>query len=147
MAAPASAAAVTTAAAATDAQQNATAFTLDELLGKSAAESYAVEERVCVVEGLPVVSWRYVSRTVAFNGHTVVGIHGGPAFCHNYILPLILLCDRGFAVVLYDQAGCGRSTLKHPPAAIPEHLLTIDYYWKTELPAVLAAWSIDQVDF
>ena len=39
----------------------------------------------------------------------VVALHGGPAFTHNYMLPLMLLADEGHPVVFYDQAGCGGS--------------------------------------
>lgn len=119
----------------------ATSFSLDELLGKSAADSYECTEKRVTVRGISVATWCYRSRSVPPNGKTVVGVHGGPAFAHNYILPLILLCDRGYSVILYDQAGCGKSSLADP-ATVPPHLLTVDYYWAEELPAVLEAHSL-----
>lgn len=40
-------------------------------------------------------------------------LHGGPGFCHNYVSNLAELADKtGRTVVLYDQYGCGNSTLK-----------------------------------
>ena len=119
-----------------------TSFSLDELLGKSAEASYERHETCFTVRGLSVSSWRYRSRTAPSNGQTVVGVHGGPAFCHNYILPLILLCDRGYDVFLYDQAGCGASALPASSTEVPPHLLTVDYYWKEELPALLQAHGL-----
>lgn len=59
---------------------------------------------------------------------TIIGLHGGPAFCHNYILPLIKLCDWGHTVILYDQCGCGDSPIVGSPKDIPPHLLTVKYY-------------------
>jgi L-proline amide hydrolase len=59
---------------------------------------------------------------------TVIAIHGGPAFCHNYILPLILLVRDGYTVIFYDQAGCGLSTFVKDPELEAPWLLTIEYY-------------------
>ncbi|RAH56309.1 proline-specific peptidase [Aspergillus piperis CBS 112811] len=42
-------------------------------------------------------------------GTPLVVLHGGPGFCHNYMLPLAALAsDR--AVILYDQIGNGLSS-------------------------------------
>lgn len=39
-------------------------------------------------------------------------LHGGPGACHNYCEPIAdLIAPSGRAVVLYDQIGCGDSTL------------------------------------
>ncbi len=36
-------------------------------------------------------------------------LHGGPGSTHHYFAPLERLAEKGRAVVLYDQLGCGRS--------------------------------------
>jgi proline-specific peptidase len=46
----------------------------------------------------------------------LVLIHGGPGAPHDYFEPLEALADRGRAVVLYDQLGCGASDHPHDPA-------------------------------
>jgi len=124
------------------AASQATSFSLDELLGKSVESSYERTQTTVVVRGLSVATWRYRSRTATSVGQTMVGVHGGPAFGHSYILPLLLLCDRGYDVVLYDQAGCGASALPDPAAPVPSWLLTVEYYWREELPAVLEAHGL-----
>jgi L-proline amide hydrolase len=54
----------------------------------------------------------------------VISLHGGPSFCHGYMLPLNLLVASGFVVVQYDQCGCGESS---PGATNPE-LRTVQFY-------------------
>ena len=60
------------------------------------------------------------------------GLHGGPSFTHNYILPLKLLAASGYPIILYDQAGCGLSTngVTDVTKTAP-HLLTIEYVYNT----------------
>ena len=61
----------------------------------------------------------------------LIGIHGGPGFPHNYILPLKLIAcaaESGFSVIFYDQAGCGKSERVDDPEASAPWLLTLDYY-------------------
>jgi L-proline amide hydrolase len=58
----------------------------------------------------------------------VIGLHGGPSFTHHYILPLKLLADSGYPVILYDQIGCGDSTFVAEPEQSAPWLLTIPYY-------------------
>lgn len=42
----------------------------------------------------------------------LVALHGGPAWPHNYLLPLKHLVCHGISeVIFYDQAGCGDSQL------------------------------------
>jgi proline-specific peptidase len=42
----------------------------------------------------------------------LIALHGGPGFPHYYLRPLsLLLIDYGIPVILYDQVGCGESTL------------------------------------
>ncbi|GKZ75552.1 hypothetical protein AnigIFM56816_000207 [Aspergillus niger] len=42
-------------------------------------------------------------------GTPLVVLHGGPGFCHNYMLPLAALAS-GRSVILYDQIGNGLSS-------------------------------------
>ncbi len=59
------------------------------------------------VRGLTLRTWKYHSTKIVKDSSDlkppVIGIHGGPAFTHRYILPLKLLADRGYDVILYDQ--------------------------------------------
>lgn len=57
----------------------------------------------------------------------LIGLHGGPGFPHNYISTLSLLfSDYGVPVILYDQIGCGESTL------FPERMGDVSF-WTPEL--------------
>ena len=40
---------------------------------------------------------------------TVLGLHGGPGGCYDYLTPLFDLARQGNRVVLYDQSGGGKS--------------------------------------
>jgi len=60
---------------------------------------------------------------------TVLCLHGGPGWTHDYLLPLVDLTRFGFRVVLYDQSGCGKSektdaterlTMAHAVAEVEE---------------------------
>lgn len=120
-------------------------FSLNELLGKDTATAYSAEERSVPTENsLAVTCWLYRAASAPADATrpVLVGLHGGPSFCHNYILPLIALCDSGYDVLLYDQAGCGRSSADADLAAHPE-LLTLEYYGR-ELSCVLAAYSLPE---
>ena len=46
---------------------------------------------------------------------TVVVLHGGPGATHDYLAPFADLARYGARVVLYDQVGCGRSSLARSP--------------------------------
>ena len=74
---------------------------------------------------------------------TVVAIHGGPACCHNYILPLQLLVNEGYNVLFYDQAGCGQSSSIKDVESEAPWLLTIEYYIE-ELRAILAHYKLTE---
>jgi proline iminopeptidase len=43
-------------------------------------------------------------------GEALVFVHGGPAYHHAYFLPWVRPLERSFRLVLYDQAGSGRSS-------------------------------------
>eukprot|EP01038_Epipyxis_sp_PR26KG_P010614 gene10614-14255_t len=72
---------------------------------------------------------------------TIVAIHGGPGFPHNYLLPLILACNFGLSVIFYDQAGCGESTFVEDPTKDASWLLEIDYY-TNELQEIITGFNL-----
>ncbi|WP_133297119.1 hypothetical protein [Mycobacterium uberis] len=53
-----------------------------------------------------------------------VVLHGVPGVSHDYLLRLVRLSDRAFAVIYYDQIGLERSTYL---------LNTGPEFWKVEL--------------
>ena len=114
-------------------------ITLDELIGDTS--NLKCEESSFELRGLSVVTWRYSDPSKECKP-TIVAIHGGPAFCHNYILPLKLLASEGYPVVFYDQCGCGRSSTVKDPAGTAPWLLTIDYYVE-ELGSVISHYGLD----
>ena len=122
-----------------DATTTDTITLLDDLIGSTA--HLEKEERLIDARGgLELWSVRFVRPGVPIKG-TVIGLHGGPAFAHNYILPLKLLANDGWAVVLYDQVGCGRSSFVEEPEQSAPWLLTLEYYLD-ELRLVLEQWGI-----
>ncbi len=70
---------------------------------------------------------------------TVLGLHGGPGGCHDYLLPLADLAERGYRLVLFDQLGCGRSDV---PA--DRSLFTLDHH-VTETEEVRRALGLGRV--
>ncbi len=46
----------------------------------------------------------------------LVVLHGGPGYPHHYLQNLSELADNGYAVILYDQLGCGKSDRPDDPA-------------------------------
>lgn len=40
---------------------------------------------------------------------TILVLHGGPGFTHEYLMPLADLAGAGYEVVFYDQLGCAKS--------------------------------------
>jgi len=59
---------------------------------------------------LPILGHRQYFRSFGpDDGPPVLGLHGGPGMCHDYLVPLGDLAGRGYRVVLFDQLGCGRS--------------------------------------
>jgi hypothetical protein len=74
---------------------------LDDIIGATSHLTCVVHD--IFVKGLTVKCWKYTSPKFTSFKPTVIGIHGGPAFTHRYMLPLKLLADDGFPVILYDQ--------------------------------------------
>ena len=97
-------------------------------------------ERVEKREGRVLVSggelWYRLTNPTA-EGPPLVVVHGGPGCPAYYLEPLEALADER-PVLIYDQLGCGRSTLD--PA--PEHL-TLDGY-VADLHSLLTALGIER---
>eukprot|EP01041_Mallomonas_annulata_P012060 gene12060-25277_t len=120
-------------------------FSLEELVGRPLNEYDQIESSFHL-NGLMITTWLWKRKNFDSNAKLnspIVAIHGGPAFCHNYILPLILLCDYGYPVIFYDQAGCGKSTFVENVTETAPHLLTVEYYVQ-ELMAVIDHYSLDK---
>jgi proline-specific peptidase len=67
----------------------------------------------------------------------VVCLHGGPGLPHSYLEPLVRLgTDR--EVILYDQAGCGRSDRRPPEPSWSAP------YFVEELRALVAALGVEE---
>jgi L-proline amide hydrolase len=114
-------------------------ISLNDLIGDTSR--LKCEESSFELRGLTIATWRY-SDPQQDSKPPIVAVHGGPAFCHNYILPLKLLALEGHPVIFYDQGGCGRSTLVKDPAGSAPWLLTIEYYIE-ELNSVITHYSLD----
>ena len=128
---------------------NPPSISLETLIG-SYPEIVCKQDSV-IVRGLTVATFLYSSTSTSDENQnnidnikqTVVAIHGGPACCHNYILPLQLLVNEGYNVLFYDQAGCGQSSsIKNVESEAP-WLLTIEYYIE-ELRAILAHYKLTE---
>lgn len=116
-------------------------WTCDEIT-PSMCDDLAISRGSVSVRGLDVAFWLYSPPKWRFPGRPMtplVTIHGGPAYTHNYLLPLKQQACRGRRVLFYDQAGCGvsRNGITNATAQAP-WLLTIDYYLE-ELEAVIQA--------
>lgn len=85
------------------------------------------QERSFLFRDMNIATFTYDIAGVDPKGH-VIAIHGGPSFCHNYMLPLQLLAREGYSVTFYDQAGCGLSTFVKDPESEAPFLLTLQYY-------------------
>jgi L-proline amide hydrolase len=69
----------------------------------------------------------------------VLCLHGGPGAAHDYLEPLLGLAATGRRVVVYDQIGCGRSSV--PPRSFD---WTVELFVE-ELAAVRHALALDHV--
>ncbi len=116
-------------------------ITLADVIGNT--DRFAKDGFSFKYRGMTVACWRFRPPAGTPTHGTVIGIHGGPAFSHSYILPLQLLADHGFEVILYDQAGCGASTYVKDPVRDAPFLLTIEYYVE-ELFALIAHCRLSQ---
>lgn len=116
-------------------------ISMDDLIG-ALPNVKCTTGTITVKGGLQVKWWKYEHVNTPTNTPPVVALHGGPAFTHNYILPLKLLADKGFPVIFYDQAGCGGSTWVEDPATDAPWLLTIPYY-VSELKTVVEELGLE----
>ncbi|PYH88860.1 alpha/beta-hydrolase [Aspergillus ellipticus CBS 707.79] len=73
-------------------------------------------------------------------GTPLVALHGGPGFCHNYILPVAGLAPER-AVILYDQIGNGLSS-HYPEKRGDEAFWSVDLFI-AELENLLRHLEID----
>lgn len=92
------------------------------------------------IRGLELAYWRYHAPGISPRRDPVLTVHGGPAFAHNYLLPLQQLACRGHDVVFYDQVGCGESSVPEDPRHEAPWLFTIDYYFE-EVRALVANFN------
>jgi proline-specific peptidase len=134
--------------------------TLEALVGRSLSH-LAQTSGTVTVRGVAVRWWRFENEALTRKQGPrppVVALHGGPAFTHGYIKPLVLLADAGWPVIFYDQAGCGgsRAGLPHSPASSPSPpppvlketapwLFTVEYYVE-ELAALVQHLGLDGED-
>jgi proline iminopeptidase len=93
-----------------------------------------------VAEG--VVTWRggrtwYRVSSGSGGATPLLCLHGGPGSTHNYFTPLDRLADER-PVVLYDQAGCGRSE------RAPDAEWAVESFLE-ELAVLRAALGLDEV--
>jgi pimeloyl-ACP methyl ester carboxylesterase len=108
-------------------------ITIEDIIERKLDHIKCVRRDV-IVRGMAIATFTFTDERLADEVHKtpVLGLHGGPSFCHNYISPLKLLAEHGHPVILYDQCGCGESRNGvGDPEAEPEkhgHLLNIAYY-------------------
>lgn len=91
---------------------------------------------------IPVLGHRLFYRSFGqpTSGRTVLGVHGGPGACHDYLLPFADLAKQGVRVVLFDQLGCGASEVPKGTS-----LFSLEHHVE-EVEAVRAALGLGQVD-
>lgn len=124
-------------------------WTCDQLTPDLCPDLTVVESgKVPIRDGVFVQYWKYGSNTTkSSSGIPIIVAHGGPGMTHNYMIPLKQQACRsaGRPVYMYDQAGCGASTL--PPNItnvtmdLP-FLLDMDYYATEELPKLITYWDL-----
>merc|ERR1712000_337301 len=101
--------------------------TLEDLIGKN--ETIKEKKQKITIDGdIFVTTWTYTDSSCECLKPPVIALHGGPAFTHNYMLPLKLLALSGYPVIFYDQAGCGESFQVEDVEKETPQLLTIEYY-------------------
>lgn len=124
----------------------------------------SVEKGQLQVRGVNVTYWRYKRSinegTISDQEETrssrfpIITLHGGPAWPHNYLLPLKQQACRGREIIFYDQGGCGESKIpksskynRSSLSAVKENfpwLLKPSYYSQEELPALISHLGLDK---
>jgi proline-specific peptidase len=101
-------------------------------------------------DGLFVKYWKYsasstntTTTTSSSSKLPIIVVHGGPGFCHNYMLPLKQQACRNRDVYFYDQTGCGESIIPstNNTSDFP-YLLDPQYYATVELPKLIEHWNL-----
>lgn len=95
------------------------------------------------LRGLFTRFWRWSCPAAGTSKPPVIAVHGGPAFTHNYMLPLKLLARSGREVIFYDQCGCGDSSFVADPKLDAPWLLTVAFYVE-ELHALVAELRLER---
>lgn len=115
--------------------------TMNDLIGNT--DHIECKTTAVFNRGLTIRIFEYkIKNITSFNQKSpIIVIHGGPSFCHNYLLPLQLLCNYGHTVIFYDQAGCGQSSRISEPELRAPWLLTIEYYLE-ELSLIIESCGI-----
>ena len=67
-------------------------------------------------------------------------LHGGPGSSHNYFELLDDYAATGRQLIMYDQVGCGKSSLPEDPAVYVKET------WAEELSAIRSYLELDEVD-
>ena len=117
-------------------------ISLDMLIGETADIQCNIQ--YVVHRDLNIATFTYSSTDqLSVPKGYVIAIHGGPAFCHNYLLPLKLLVREGYTVIFYDQAGCGKSSFVADPEIEAPWLLSIQYYLD-ELQEIINFFKLDR---
>lgn len=117
-------------------------ISLDMLIGDTSDIQCSMQN--VVHRDLSIATFTYSSvDPVPVSKGFVIAVHGGPAFCHNYLLPLKLLVREGYTVIFYDQVGCGKSSFVKDPEVEAPWLLTIQYYLD-ELHEIIKFFQLDR---
>ena len=116
------------------------AISLETLIGDTS--DIKCQENFFNFKGLSIATFSYSIDDPKVLKGVIIAIHGGPAFCHNYILPLKLLARDGYKIIFYDQAGCGKSSYIKDPDGEAPWLLTLEYYLD-ELQALINFFNLD----
>lgn len=94
-----------------------------------------------ITEGyLPYLGYQTYYRTIGASDSQkapLILIHGGPGSTHNYFELLDELANDGRQVIMYDQLGCGKSSMPDAP-----ELWTLEN-WLNELKALKAHLKIE----
>jgi proline iminopeptidase len=90
---------------------------------------------------LDVGGYELFYRRFGSGDETIVGLHGGPGFPHDYLAPLAAHGDETRTVYLYDQFGVGRSD---GPATGDFDRYTVEHY-RDELEAFRDALDVEQI--
>jgi proline iminopeptidase len=82
--------------------------------------------------------WTKTIKAVGLRKMTVLALHGGPGFTHNYLEALeSFLPDAGIELIYYDQLGCGNSDIPDDTS-----LWTLERYLQ-EVEEVRAALGLE----